>query len=504
VTLVEKLLRRVLGPRKPGRRRKQLWGTEMRMVSRARARILVVGAMVVLGSIALAEDKGPPTFGWRGNGTGLYPDAQVPVEWSNVSTGPVEGMTCTTTPPADGGENDAAPVEGGLVTRWLVIGPFAIDDASKDFAKELIPDEAKLAPRSGDKVGDLSWRCAEPTSDGVSFWSVDAVGRRGQPKQVGYAHTYLHARKAGRARAVLEHVVGTKVYVNGKEVYSDNRQRMVMGSAYGLSRNRIASTYPIAPSFELDLDQGWNRVTIKLVSPNRAGWNDLKFYLRLMDLPIANYERTNIVWMTLLPDRSNATPIVVGNRVFVMAEPDELICIDKNTGKVLWNALNSYLDATPQAERDANPAFKERIEPLARRLSEEKDRVRRWELRKKLRDALLEVDKKKYKIKLDGHYAGHFEIVGFTTTPCTDGKHVYVWTSTGVAACYDLDGTRRWIRRIRADKLFYSASPAVIDGKLAVFMGHVDGQLYGLDAKSGEIVWKQPKVKTTIASMRTP
>jgi len=168
------------------------------------------------------------------------------MEWSDVSTGPAEGLKCSAAPPADGSDKGAALVEAGLVTRWLVIGPFAVEDAIKDFAKEVIPGEAKLAPREGEKAGELVWKHAEPTSDGVSFQGGDALGQRGKPRQVGYAHTYLHARKAGRVRAVLEHVVGTKVYVNAKEVYSDNPshggQRVVMGSAYGLSRNRIANT----------------------------------------------------------------------------------------------------------------------------------------------------------------------------------------------------------------------------------------------------------------------
>jgi len=124
------------------------------------------------------------------------------------------------------------------------------------------------------------------------------------------------------------------------------------------------------------------------------------------------------------------------------------------------------------------------------------DPVQRRTLRKKLQDTLAAADKK-YRMKLDGHLAGHFEIVGFTTTPCSDGKYVYVWTGAGVAACYDLEGRRRWIRRIPGKKLSYSASPAVIGGKVAVYCRH----LYGLDARSGKIVWQQPLVDKTVASL---
>ena len=108
------------------------------------------------------------------------------------------------------------------------------------------------------------------------------------------------------------------------------------------------------------------------------------------------------------------------------------------------------------------------------------------------------VDKAKYAMKPSDHLRGHFEIVGYSTTPVSDGTHVYTWTGTGVAACYTLDGKRVWIRRLPSgEELHYSASPAVIGGKLAVFFEH----LYALDAATGAIAWEQPKVNQTVASL---
>ena len=98
---------------------------------------------------------------------------------------------------------------------------------------------------------------------------------------------------------------------------------------------------------------------------------------------------------------------------------------------------------------------------------------------------------------MDGHLQGHFEIVGFTNTPVSDGKHVYFWNGAGVAACYDLDGKRQWIRRLEAKRLSYSAAPAVIGGKLAVYFT----KMYGLDAQTGRTAWEQPEVDKTVASL---
>ena len=62
----------------------------------------------------------------------------------------------------------------------------------------------------------------------------------------------------------------------------------------------------------------------------------MKFAARLMDVEPVAYQEKNIVWMTELPERTNAVPIIVGDRIFTVAEPDELLCLDKATGKILW------------------------------------------------------------------------------------------------------------------------------------------------------------------------
>ena len=67
-------------------------------------------------------------------------------------------------------------------------------------------------------------------------------------------------------------------------------------------------------------------------------------------------------------------------------------------------------------------------------------------------------------------------------------------TPTGVAACFDLDGRRRWITRIPGE-LSYASSPALVDGKLIVFMN----RLYGIDEKTGQIVWQQKKISRIVA-----
>ena len=52
----------------------------------------------------------------------------------------------------------------------------------------------------------------------------------------------------------------------------------------------------------------------------------------------------------------SSTPIVVGERLFVLCEPDELVCLDKTSGKKLWSRFVNFYAALTPAEHRANPA----------------------------------------------------------------------------------------------------------------------------------------------------
>jgi hypothetical protein len=74
-------------------------------------------------------------------------------------------------------------------------------------------------------------------------------------------------------------------------------------------------------------------------------------------------------------------------------------------------------------------------------------------------------------------------------TPVCDGKFIYVWFENAVAACYDLDGKRQWIR-----KLPYLAgahhgwvpSPVLSEGKFITYLS----KLKAFDAKTGNVAWE--------------
>ena len=154
----------------------------------------------------------------------------------------------------------------------------------------------------------------------------------------------------------------------------------------------------------------------------------------------------NVVWAAPMPAWSNACPVVVGDRIFVCAEPDRLIAVDKATGKILWTKANPLTDAVG-AEKAAAVG----------------------------------------KVKTHPHN-------GYTSaTPVSDGERVFAVFGNGVVAAYDLEGKRLWIRFVEkpVHQWGHCASPVLSGGRLLV---HIE-TLVALDPKDGSEVWRQPAEK---------
>jgi outer membrane protein assembly factor BamB len=207
----------------------------------------------------------------------------------------------------------------------------------------------------------------------------------------------------------------------------------------------------------------------------------------------ANGERKNILWEAKLPCYSWATPIVVGNKVLTRSEPYDLICLDKNTGKILWIRSHPPFVAVSAAEKKANPAWKE-IEPLVAELQKLNDAfaANGWskELYKAKHDLQKQIDTltakadKKYKLPPDMYVESWSGYTG--ATPCSDGQSIFVSSGCGITAAYDLNGARKWERFENVTPVWgehgVACSPWVWGDKLYV---HTVG-LHVLDKANGK------------------
>ena len=56
-------------------------------------------------------------------------------------------------------------------------------------------------------------------------------------------------------------------------------------------------------------------------------------------------KEANVVWKTELPSRSYASPALSHGRLFVLSEPATVICVDQQTGEILWQKKAGYAEA---------------------------------------------------------------------------------------------------------------------------------------------------------------
>lgn len=341
-------------------------------------------------------------IGWRGDWTGRYPAANPVTEWGYWPKSPNWGLRFQLKRPAkdDAGKN-ATEVTSGELLEWLVLGPFEPKDAAKALDEEFLPKEADLSPDEGEKAGDLAWtKHVSANKDAgviVNTIRLDTVAK-GKPNGIVYAHCYLFSQTKGKIEFYLDQGKSARIWVNSKTVHNNPAGKFGTpglnyvcyaagehwsGELLMLGRNGL--------HVPVELEKGWNRVLIKA---------DSQINLHLVETSDVEYEKKNVAWVTKLPNWSNAMPIIVGDKIFLMAEPDELICINKQDGKILWSRRTTFVDATSPDDKKRFSQFKE-LEALNDSLKKTEEMGKRVEIRQKMLKLLKDVDEENKKTNPD-------------------------------------------------------------------------------------------------------
>lgn len=199
----------------------------------------------------------------------------------------------------------------------------------------------------------------------------------------------------------------------------------------------------------------------------------------------------NVLWRTKLL-WAKAQPVIAGERVFVTEEPQLLTCLDKHTGKVLWRREADVFEFT-NAEARAEAALLREAALTTLDIKAHREWVDRVRTAGGCRMPLAYKD--------DGGPNGPWTGFAFGT-PVTDGEHVWVRYFTGVIACYDMEGNRRWAVRHPPAQSSGSecTSPVLVDGKLVIqflyeqphllWMRMDKVWLLALDAATGREAWR--------------
>jgi outer membrane protein assembly factor BamB len=212
-------------------------------------------------------------------------------------------------------------------------------------------------------------------------------------------------------------------------------------------------------------------------------------------------ESKNIIWTATLPNVGVSMPIIVGDRIFLTTEPCDLVCLDKKSGSVLWIRSNMEFEGLSKDDRKDSAVYAEKLDPLLPQLAQaneaavaalnsQKDAAggsmgRKRELEKQIYDLQLSIDKKKF----ERYWAqAMFGFAGPTAT--SDGKHVCAFYTTGVAACYDLNGNRKWIARGPGGGAEHGnfASPVLGANRMVVWAN----EMRAYDVETGKVAWSNP------------
>lgn len=469
---------------------------------------------ILLFLLSVATASGADSLGWRGDGSGKYPDARPVLQWSRTSKAVKELRFQATRPD---GESKGKPMPDGVIREWLVLGPLPmkIEDTDKmygfgsSYSGETtdplgLETETDLQPTVGDKGADKTWTLHAPGSSTVNFRDlyrdIPLDDMQSGRDYAAYAHAYVHAGEGGTYAVNMNNRGAIRLWVNGKLASSIENP--------DLNRTR-----------QLAFDKGWNRILIRvqptrrMFSKNRNMWPRNSWYASVCfyGIPGSTYETSNLLWATELPNGYGfGSPILVGNRLFLQSGHGDLFCVDAESGRILWLRSNIYHDFATDEERRAHPEVFKEVAPLAARLKEINDsfalgrgprleKVKRGhrtayghrekeDLEKRICDLMREVDREKYSLPKNQKQDEDLGYGGFN--PVSDGKHVFAWFATGVTVCYDLDGNLVWRKLDNRGGATghhgYFWGVSYHDGKLLTFMR----EFLCRDASDGRLLWQ--------------
>ncbi len=100
------------------------------------------------------------------------------------------------------------------------------------------------------------------------------------------------------------------------------------------------------------------------------------------------------------------------------------------------------------------------------------------------------------------HEAGHNTNTFASSSPVTDGKHLYVYFGSRGVFCFDLDGNKQWERdlgQMQTRSSFGEGSSLAVHGDMLVVPWDHEGQssMFALNANTGETKWKADREERT-------
>ncbi|MEI7905257.1 MAG: hypothetical protein WCI43_07585, partial [Candidatus Firestonebacteria bacterium] len=252
----------------------------------------------VLGGLGFTPSEKQP-FGWRGDGSGKYPDANPPLDWERISKAVKTISVSVKKSRGAPDKSEAAP--DGVIRRWLVAGPFA----SLSDSEEVLPNEKALSPEEKDKAGNSAWKAVTIDNSCLDFCSELDIPRD-KPNYTVYAYTNIYYSSNEKVVCNLLYERGVKAWLNGVEIHNASRN-----AGMGLGACRLP----------LPLQNGWNRLLIRVnkgAADRKGCWLTFGIYGDGEDN--SEYDSKGIAWSVMTAGPGSSSPVIVGDKIFITCE----------------------------------------------------------------------------------------------------------------------------------------------------------------------------------------
>lgn len=444
---------------------------------------------------------------------------------------------------ADGPQRWAHPA------GWRFCGPFPLFDEAADVRLPELSDRADAAYARErmyiDAEGTVSqetdpaqWIDASVDGAVVAAPPVRVASSGGMRSFVWYARTRIESEAAREVQLALRAHGQVTVWIDDRPVYRNHEstgpQPVVFPVALNAGSNRIlvrvASSvasgryyetfhytdgYRHRPQGRIDFTSfamhlclagqpGASRAGSTAVAAPADGprgyrnhW-DGRFPEADPPLAFDIEDGTNVAWNVALP-LGTADPVIRDGRIYLTAEPHHVFCIDAASGETLWTRQVSVLELeAPELAQAGADRLGDYVAAMRRVAN------LRWEAKKdeEQRDALgsqadaLEAEWADFAQALE--QAGiNAEGPTAPVAPVVTADAVYVHFGTGVAACFDHAGQRRWLVPTAGWSQDGMGQPVFIDGAYVIQLHLCDGKkepgtrfaVRALDAADGSTRW---------------
>ena len=198
----------------------------------------------------------------------------------------------------------------------------------------------------------------------------------------------------------------------------------------------------------------------------------------------------NILWK-MEAGRGYSSPVLSEGRLFITAQPSQVICVNAADGKELWRQTANYAAALGEAEAPRIANKHEELNEARRAANDQYNTLRKSDPDSPKLEALnkqrKEADNRRKEFERQFPPEKRGGAGNEAATIVCDGERVFALFGAGVVAAFSVEGKLLWAKHLEAPQqgFGHSASPIIAGGKLIV---HIR-QLLALDPETGKTAW---------------